>query len=72
MSGLVKDLFYTFILFILLIKSLEFLMYEVLIVSKREDNMLVKDFMKLLGAFPAPEMCSYVFFHLKCTIILSL
>ena len=44
-----RDLFSMFILFILLSKSPEFLVCELLIEPKREDNILEKDFAMLAG-----------------------
>ena len=44
MSRLIRDLFSMFILFNLLNKSPEFFMCELLIVPKRRDNILAKDF----------------------------
>ena len=47
MSRLARDLFSKFKLLILLSKSLVFLMCELLIVPKRGNNILVKDFAML-------------------------
>ena len=52
MSRQARDLFSLFKLFILLNRSLEFFMCQLLIVPKRGDNILAKDFTKLWREVP--------------------
>ena len=59
MSRLARDLFSMSKLLILLSKSVEFLMCELLIVLQRGNNILAKDFVMLWKAVPIPEIIGH-------------
>ena len=69
MSRLANDLFFMFISFILLSKPLEFLMCELLIICKRGDNILTKDFGMLGRGGQFHIMHKTLLFSIKCKFL---